>query len=82
MGLPLLCLVEGPLWGGVINAQIGWLEAHVQEIFSAGEMAGAGLGGEPRALLQKVGEILRGEGLIDKGVLQNPKCFQKGFAVE
>jgi len=65
MVLPLLGLVDGPLGSGVVNAQIGWLEGHGQEIFSAGEMEGAGLGGEPRALLQEVGDILRGKGLID-----------------
>ena len=69
------------LWGGVINAEIRGCEAHLQEIAASGEMEGAGLRGEAGALLHEVGDIFRGEGLIDKGILHRPGHRLRGVDV-
>jgi hypothetical protein len=45
---------------------------HLQEIGATGEMEGAGLRGKAGTLLHQLGDIFRGERLIDKGVLQCP----------
>jgi len=49
----------------LINAEIRLFKPHLQEIGAAGEMEGAGLWGKAGALLQQVGDIFRGERLID-----------------
>ena len=77
----LLCVVCCWLWGGVINAEIRGCEADVEEIAAAGEMEGAGLRGEAGALLHQVGNIFRGERLVDKGILHRPGHGLRGVDV-
>ena len=57
---------------GLINAEIRLFKPHLQEIGATGEMEGAGLRGKAGTLLHQVGDIFRGECLIDKGVLHRP----------
>ena len=44
-------------------------------------MEGAGLRGEPGALLHQVGNIFRGERLVDKGILHRPCHRLRGVDV-
>ena len=67
--------------GGLINAEIRWFEPDLQEVVAAGEMEGAGLRGEAGTLLQQVGDIFRGEGLVDKGILHRPGHGLRGVDV-
>ena len=69
------------LWGGVINAEIRGSEADVEEIAASGEMEGAGLRGEAGALLHQVGNIFRGERLVDQGILHRPRHRLRGVDV-
>ena len=55
---------------GVINAQIRGGEADVEEVAAPREMEGAGLRETPGALLHQIGNIVGGERLLDKGILQ------------
>ena len=80
-GQPPMCRVAVGLWGGVINAEIRGCEADVEEIAAPGEMEGAGLRGEAGALLHQVGDIFRGEGLVDKGILHRPGHGLRGVDV-
>jgi hypothetical protein len=51
MGLPLLSVVCCDGGMSLINAQLGWFEAHRQEIVAPGEREGTGFWGELGALL-------------------------------
>jgi hypothetical protein len=46
------------LWSGLIQAEIGWGEADLSEVFAPCQMQGAGLRGEAGALLHQVGDVL------------------------
>src|ERR1041385_9024439 len=72
----LLCVVCSWVRVGVINAQIRGGEADVEDIAAAGEMERARLRGEAGALLHKIGNVFRGERLVDKGILHR---FGHGF---
>ena len=56
----------------MIQAEIGWGEADLQEVCAPHQMEDADLRGEPDALLQQIGDIFRGEGLIDQDILHGP----------
>src|SRR2546423_563917 len=64
-GVSLLCIMGRSLRSGLIETEIRWCETDLQEVFTPCEVEGAGLRGEPSALFQQVGNIVRGEGLVD-----------------
>ena len=69
------------LGSGLIQAEIGWLESDVEEVLSPGEMEGTGFGGEAGALLHEVGNIVRGERLVDQGVFHSSPHGLRGVDV-
>lgn len=66
------------LWGGVSKAESRGSEADVEEIAAAGEREGAGLRSAPGALLHQVGHRVRGERLVDQGLLHGPRPRCRG----
>ena len=66
---------------GGINVQLRGCEADVEEIAATGEMERAGLWGASGALLHEVGNVFRGERLIDKGILHRPGYGFRGVDV-
>ena len=64
--------------GGLINAEIGWVEAHFEEIGSPSAGESAGFQREAGPLRQQVGNRRGGEGLVDQGILQRPSHGLRG----
>jgi hypothetical protein len=77
----LLGGVGGWLGGGVIKAEIGLCEPHLEPIGAAGELEGARLRGEASAWRQQGGAGGRGEGRVDKGILHGPGHGLRGLAL-
>ena len=57
---------------GVVKGEVRSWKIQFQQILLAGQMQRSGFVGGTLALLQHIGEVFAGEGLISKGVLHGP----------
>ena len=53
----------------MVDGQVRFCDLDFKKVLSSGQMEGAGFGEGPRTLFEKIGDVFRGEGLEEAGVL-------------